>query len=95
MRGIAAMRYQGQDMALAELEARYDVTPRWSIVGFTGTGKAVEDGQSFSDTDYQSVVGGGFRYLVARQLNMRVGVDAAKGPEEWAYYITVGHAWQL
>ncbi|MGR5093442.1 BamA/TamA family outer membrane protein [Vibrio maritimus] len=95
MRGIAAMRYQGQDMALAELEARYDITPRWSIIGFTGTGKAIEDGQSFSDAEYQSVVGGGFRYLVARQLNMRVGVDAAKGPEEWAYYITVGHAWQL
>ncbi|WP_394150790.1 BamA/TamA family outer membrane protein [Vibrio maritimus] len=95
MRGIAAMRYQGQDMALAELEARYDITPRWSIIGFTGTGKAIEDGQSFSDAEYQSVFGGGFRYLVARQLNMRVGVDAAKGPEEWAYYITVGHAWQL
>ncbi|MCW8345288.1 outer membrane protein assembly factor [Vibrio sp. ZSDZ65] len=95
MRGIPAMRYQGDDMALMELEARYDITPRWSLIGFTGTGKAIDDGQDFSDADYQSVVGGGFRYLVARQLNMRAGVDVAKGPEEWAYYITVGHAWAL
>ncbi|MDA0109573.1 BamA/TamA family outer membrane protein [Vibrio sp. La 4.2.2] len=95
MRGIPAMRYQGDDMALVEVEARYDLTPRWSLIGFTGTGKAFDEGDSFSDAKYQNVVGGGFRYLVARQLNMRAGVDVAKGPEEWAYYITVGHAWQL
>ncbi len=95
MRGVPAMRYQGDDMALVEIEARYDVTPRWSLVGFTGTGKAFEEGQSFSEATYRSMIGGGFRYLVARQLNMRAGVDVAKGPEEWTYYITVGHAWQL
>ncbi|MFA0440473.1 BamA/TamA family outer membrane protein [Vibrio sp. 10N.286.49.B1] len=95
MRGIPAMRYQGDDMALVELEARYDITPRWSLIGFTGTGKAFDEGQSFSDATYRTMVGGGFRYLVARQLNMRAGVDIAKGPEEWAYYITVGHAWSL
>ncbi len=93
MRGIPAMRYQGDNVALAEVEVRWDVTPRWSLISFAGSGKATDEKQNFSDSQYRNVVGGGFRYLVARLLNMRTGIDVAKGPEEWAYYIQMGHAW--
>ncbi|MNR61533.1 hypothetical protein D3C85_1833110 [compost metagenome] len=34
--------------------------------------------------------GTGFRYLLARKFKLRMGVDVAKGPEQWAYYIGVG-----
>ena len=38
-------------------------------------------------------VGGGFRYLIARALGLRLGIDVARGPEDWAFYVTVGSGW--
>ncbi|WP_245608380.1 MULTISPECIES: BamA/TamA family outer membrane protein [Shewanella] len=93
MRGMAAMRYQADNTALGEVEITYDIDDRWTILGFAGTGKAVNNNQSFSDAKWQNAQGAGFRYLMARQLGLRTGVDIAKGPEEWTVYLQVGGAW--
>ena len=34
-----------------------------------------------------------FRYLMARLLGLYTGIDIARGPEDWAFYIQVGSAW--
>ncbi|WP_394200218.1 BamA/TamA family outer membrane protein [Shewanella waksmanii] len=94
MRGIAAMRYQGDQVSLAELQIDYDINNRWTLLGFGGVGKAVQDNQSFTDADWQATQGTGFRYLIARQLGLRSGIDVAKGPEEWTFYIQFGSAWR-
>ena len=46
-----------------------------------------------TDGDSKETIGGGFRYLVARRLGLKAGIDIARGPEEWAFYIQVGSAW--
>ena len=94
MRGIPAMRYQGDSTVLAEVELSYDIDERWTLLGFAGTGKAVEDEASFSDADWQTSRGAGFRYLIARQLGLRTGIDIAKGPEEWTMYLQFGGSWK-
>jgi hypothetical protein len=38
-------------------------------------------------------VGGGFRYLIARQFGLRTGIDVAKGTDSWGWYIVLGHNW--
>lgn len=92
MRGIPAMRYQGEETLVGEVEARYDVTPRWSVLGFIGTGKAFSDrGRGDSTTVVSKGVG--FRYLTARRFGLRAGIDVAWGPEDTAFYIQVGSAW--
>jgi hypothetical protein len=87
------MRYQGEIVTLAETEWRWDFTPRYSLLVFGGTGKAIPDGSSFKDASWRGAGGGGLRYLVARKLKLRMGVDVARGPEEWAYYIVFGTNW--
>jgi len=37
--------------------------------------------------------GSGFRYLIARLLGLKMGVDVARGPEDWAFYVVVGSSW--
>jgi hypothetical protein len=37
--------------------------------------------------------GTGFRYLVARQFGVRMGLDVARGPEQWAAYVVFGNSW--
>jgi len=94
MRGIPAVRYQGENMALAEVELRWNVTPRWALVGFAGSGRTWGAASGFSDGETAGSFGAGFRYLVASRLGMYVGIDVARGPEETAIYIQVGNAWR-
>lgn len=93
MRGIPTARYQGKTTMLAELEERWDFTHRWSLVFFGGTGKAFDKYDEFGSADWAWSYGGGFRYLMARKLNLRMGIDFAMGPEGFAYYLVFGTSW--
>ncbi len=89
LRGVPALRYQGKSALVAETELRWDFVPRWSAVGFAGVG-AVDALRN--ETPWS--VGGGFRYLVARVFGLRMGLDVARGPEQWAVYVVFGNAWR-
>lgn len=94
MRGIPSVRYQGRNTYILESEQRIDVTRRWSATVFGGLAKAFDSYDAAADADLLYSYGGGFRYLIARQFKLRMGVDVAKGPEEWAYYIVFGTVWR-
>jgi len=93
MRGVPTARYQGQADILTEGELRWDVVTRWSLMLFGGTGKAFDKWSEFNDSKWITTVGSGFRYLLARKFQLRVGVDVARGPDKWAYYIVFGSTW--
>jgi hypothetical protein len=38
-------------------------------------------------------VGGGIRYRIARLLVLQMGIDVARGPEDWVFNIVSGNAW--
>ena len=94
LRGIPALRYQGENVLVAEIEPRWDVTYRWSLTGFLGSGWAADSVNDFNDADAKVAGGLGFRYLIARRLGMRVGLDIARGPEDTVVYLTVGSGWR-
>ncbi len=93
MRGVPAERYQGNADILTELEARWDFFRRWSIMLYGGTGKAFDDWKDFGSSKWVYTYGTGFRYLIARKLKLRMGVDVAFSNSDWAYYIIFGSSW--
>jgi hypothetical protein len=93
MRGIKALRYQGQRTVVGEVEARWAVNPRWDLVLFGGGGEADPVNQGDAGEGVIFSKGIGFRYLLARKLGLQVGIDVARGPEETAWYLQVGSAW--
>jgi hypothetical protein len=93
MRGIPAARYQGQSVALSELEIAYRINLRWELSAFAGIGKASDSFSDFSDSDSRVSKGAGFRYLIARRYDFNMGIDIAKGPEDTVFYIQAGSAW--
>jgi hypothetical protein len=93
LRGIPAMRYQGEDVVTAEVEYLWGVTPRWTVAIFAGTAKTTAVDVFSGEGETVSAGGVGFRYRLARKLGMQVGVDVARGPEETAIYLTMGSAW--
>lgn len=93
LRGIPAMRYQGNRVYVIETEERYNFTSRWAAVAFGGIGKGVLPDSSWEDSTTAWSAGGGFRYLLARVFNMYGGVDVARGNENWAVYFVIGSNW--
>ncbi len=93
MRGIPAARYQGQSVALSELEVAYRINLRWELSAFAGIGKASDSFSDFSDSDNRVSKGAGFRYLIARRYDFNMGIDIARGPEDTVFYIQAGSAW--
>ena len=94
LRGIPAARYQDENAGVAEVELRWNATPRWALIGFLGAGRAWGSISGFDDANTVTAWGAGFRYLVARRLGIYMGVDLAKGPEETAIYVQAGSAWR-
>lgn len=107
MRGISAMRYQGEKMLLSELQLRWEFISRWNLVVFAGAGKVfgeetvlnnsttpIENNTSFRDADLHTSGGLGFRYELARKFGLWGGLDFATSQDQnIAMYITVGSAW--
>jgi outer membrane protein assembly factor BamA len=93
MRGVPAMRYQGEAVAQAEAELRWQFWKRFSLVGFVGTGGAWNDHEHFENSQQVIAGGTGFRYELARKYGLHMGLDVAFGPDEPVIYIQFGSAW--
>ncbi|MBV8156899.1 MAG: BamA/TamA family outer membrane protein, partial [Dyella sp.] len=93
LRGVQKGRYQDRNAVVTEVELRWDVTPRWSLLAFSGAGKAYGRWHDFSEASTVVSVGGGFRYMIARKLGLAMGIDVAHSRDQNAFYIQVGSAW--
>lgn len=94
LRGIPYLRYQGERVAVAEVEARWNLDGRWSLVGFGGAGRASGPGADPGSAGTRWAGGAGVRYLIARAMGLHAGIDVARGPEENAFYLIIGSAWR-
>jgi len=93
MRGVAQMRYQGEQMAQLEAELRWQFWARLSLVGFWGAGGAWNQLEHFDSSQGVFAAGGGFRYELARKYGIHAGIDVAGSKDTAAFYVQVGSAW--
>jgi hypothetical protein len=93
LRGVPAMRYQGDQMASAEVEARWQFHGRWSAVAFGGYGTTRTSRDALSLTQDVASGGVGFRYELASKFGLHAGIDVAHSPGTTAVYFVVGNAW--
>jgi hypothetical protein len=93
LRGIPALRYQDSVTGELEIEARYRLLPRWELSAFAGLGYTNDDVPLFDNPGSIYNFGLGGRYKVFDAHNVWMGVDIARGPENWNGYIQVGHPW--
>jgi hypothetical protein len=93
LRGVQALRYQGEQAAEAEVELRWQLHARFSLVGFGGAGVARSDIGERARERTVTAGGAGFRYLIAREHGLHMGLDVAAGPDEPIIYVVFGSAW--
>jgi hypothetical protein len=93
LRGVQALKFQGEQAAELEAELRWQLKPRFSVVGFAGAGTA-RISFAMGDRDESVTAGGaGFRYLIARRYGLHMGFDVAGGADDTVFYLVFGNAW--
>ena len=93
LRGVQAIRYQGEQTAEVEAELRWQVHRRFSVVAFAGAGVARTEALDREHRKTVTAGGAGFRYLLARTYGLHMGLDVADGPDKPIFYVVFGHAW--
>jgi len=93
LRGVQALRYQGERAADAEVELRWQLHSRFSVVAFAGAGTARSDVGQVDRKENVLAGGVGLRYFLARKHGLHVGLDVAAGPDKPAIYVVFGNAW--
>jgi len=93
LRGVEAMRYQGEHTAQLEAELRWQCWKRFSVVAFGGSGAAWNDLERVDNSVTVNAGGLGFRYELARKYGLHMGLDVAYGPDGAAIYVQFGSAW--
>lgn len=93
LRGVPAVRYQGDQAASIEIEARWQFHGRWSVVAFGGAGRTWTSQRRASFTQDVGSGGAGFRYELARKFGLHAGIDVAASPGTTAVYFVIGNAW--
>jgi len=93
LRGVPAARYQGDQAASLEVEARWQFFGRWSVVAFGGAGTTRTNRETFTATQNVGSGGLGFRYELASKFGLHAGIDVAHSPGTTAVYFVAGNAW--
>ncbi len=94
LRGAVTNRFQGQRALSTEGQIQFQIDPRWSVLAFAGCGETqAGDLHLFSNSGPIYTGGTGFRYLIARKLGIKAGLDVATGPDGTIYYVQFGSAW--
>lgn len=93
MRGVPFLKYQDNNIVSLEGEVDWNVHKRWHLIGFAGVGSAFKEYKNVTDANNVVSGGGGFRYLLARKFGMKMGMDFAVSQDDFAFYVTMGHAW--
>ncbi|MBJ3816512.1 BamA/TamA family outer membrane protein [Shimwellia pseudoproteus] len=89
LRGISRYRYQGDIVGTVQSQLAWQITPRWSLLGFVGAGNAAtQSSELFRAAEV--AWGSGFRYLIAEQYGLQTGLDVAFSDSQQAVYFNVG-----
>ena len=94
LRGVPVMRLQDQNTLVAEGEVRWNLDPRWALVGFGGAGRAWGFRTDYAEGEGTVSKGVGVRYLLARRLGLYAGIDWAWSTQDHAWYFQIGSAWR-
>lgn len=93
LRGVPALRYQGEVATSVEAELRWRFWKRFSLIAFGGVGASADSWSKIGSDDVIFAGGVGFRYELARRYGLHMGVDVGLSEDDTAVYITFGSAW--
>jgi len=92
LRGFSATDYLGRVSASGQIEARWQMGPRWGLVGFAGSGYVSDSFAGVRERESIPSYGGGLRFLVLPAKRVNIRLDYARSENSDAIHFSVGEA---
>ncbi len=92
LRGFPATKYLGKASAIAQFEARWQVSKRWGLVGFAGVGYIKNSFSEVRDREAIPSYGLGLRFMVMKAKRINVRLDYGRSNDSDAVYLSAGEA---
>jgi hypothetical protein len=92
LRGFPATKYLGKSSAIAQIEARWQVSKKWGLVGFAGAGYINNSFSEVRDREAIPSYGLGLRFMVMTAKRINVRLDYGRSNDSDAVYLSVGEA---
>lgn len=92
LRGYSNGKFRAKQVYDLQTELRWNFYKKWGMVAFGGVAVATDD---FSGTNYSGLlpgVGVGLRFKAVPSKNINIGIDVAKGVDDWGVYFRIGEA---
>jgi len=92
LRGFSVTDYLGMVSASGQVEARWQMSERWGLVGFAGHGRYGSSFNEFRERESIPSYGAGVRFMVLKAKGINLRVDFARSRDDDAIHVSVGEA---
>lgn len=92
-RGVAALRYAGEQVLSMEAEYRHPIHGDWDGLVFAAGGRVRSDFRGIEQQKTVAAAGVGLRFKARKLFGLTFGVDIAQGPDGTVGYLQIGNAW--
>jgi hemolysin activation/secretion protein len=92
IRGYSNGRYRGDQVYAMQAEYRWRFYKKFGMVGFAGVASAVENLNDIFDEELLPGSGVGIRYMMLPKERINIGIDVAKGKDDWGLYFRIGES---
>ena len=92
MRGYSKGEYRAKQVYNIQTEYRWNFYKKWGMVAFGGLGIATDDFQGNNYSGILPSIGTGIRFKAIVSRNINIGIDVAKGKDDWGLYFRIGEA---
>jgi hemolysin activation/secretion protein len=92
IRGYSQGRYRNDQVYTLQAEYRWNFYKRFGIVAFAGLASAVKHIGDIPDNDLLLGVGGGLRFKMLPSEKINIGIDGAKGKDDYSITFRIGES---
>lgn len=92
IRGYTNGKYRDNQVYDVQAEYRWRFYKKFGMVGFAGVASAVKNFNDLFSSELLPGAGVGISYLMIPSERINIGIDVAKGKDDWGLYFRIGEA---
>ena len=92
LRGYSNGKFRANQVYDIQTELRWNFYKKWGMVAFSGVAVATDNLNGDNYSGLLPAIGVGLRFKAIESKNINIGIDVAKGVNDWGIYFRIGEA---
>lgn len=92
LRGYSNGKFRNDELYAIQAEYRWRFYKKFGMVGFAGVASSVKNFDDIFSTEVLPAAGVGIRYMMIAKERINIGIDVAKGKDDWGLTFRIGES---